>query len=165
MKNLPLKTSFIIFILLSLLSHNALLADDHGHGEEHSEEEEHETSRFGPGKAILEVKNEGQYFKLSPVAEKAIGLKSQLPIATDEEHHFKVPQSSIVEYQEYIGIYRKKAGWYELVDVKIIKTTDSESLIYSKNLKSDDQIIFTRVGLLRIAHLEASGQGGEADEH
>lgn len=136
--------------------------DTHGEGEGH---DEHESSKFGPGKAILEVKNEGQNFKLAMAAEQVMGIKSQLPVLTEEPHHFKVPRNSIVEYQEKIGLFRKRDGWYELIDARIIKTVNGESLVYSENLSVHDQIIYSGVGLLRVAHLEASGQGGKGHAH
>ena len=121
--------------------------------------------RFGPGKAILEVKNDGQLFKLSTHAEQVMGIKLALPVKSPGKHYFKVPKSSIVKYQEKVGIFRKHDNWYELIKIKRVRTVGSDILIYTQKLTSHDQLAVAGVGLLRVAHLEASGQGGEGHAH
>ena len=141
-------------------------SDAHGHHDEgEGDHGEHESSKFGPGKAILEVKNEGKNFKLSSDSEKVIGIKFKSPISANKKHQFRVPSGSIVEYQENIGIFRKRGDWYELIEADVVETIKNESLIYSKKLDINDKVIFAGVGLLRVAHLEASGQGGKGHAH
>lgn len=171
MKNL----TYLLFLFsLAFLSYpNGLFADDHDHHnhkeEKHESEthehEEHEGEKFGPDKAILEVKKDGQQFKLSTAAEKTMGIKSQPPATTEQPYYYKVARSSLVEYQDKIGIYKEGHHWYELLEVTVVQTMDSEVVIYCKELKLSDKVAFLGVGLLRVAHLEASGQGGEGHAH
>lgn len=141
--------------------------EEHGeHEDEHSDEhDEIDGEKFGPDKAILEVKNQGQLFKLSITAEQVMEIKSLAVVATEKDGYFKVPQSSIVEYQDKVGVYRQQKQWYELLNVTITQANNNEVLIFSEALKTSDQVVVSGLGLLRVAHLEASGQGGKGHAH
>lgn len=150
--------------------HHQHAEENHEHekeGHEHHEDEhgEHEGSKFGPGKAILEVKHEGERFKLSPDAEKVMGIKIQTLVNTDKTKTFSVPKGSIVYYQEKTGVYREHDSWYELIDIMVTEINSNEMLISSEKLNAHDQIVVSGLGLLRVAHLEASGQGGQGHAH
>lgn len=157
--------------------------DDHGKDEhkgehkEHSEESGHhddheeKSAKFGPGKAILAVRDEGKSFKLSDESAQFLELKFSSPKAVQltgiEKNSvaFEVPFSSLVFFQTEKGIYIREDGWIELVHVKIIKRNRDIAIVQSKGLSLNREIAIHGVAFLRAAELEASGQGGEGHAH
>lgn len=139
---------------------------DHGAKDKHSSSghDDHGEEKFGKGKAILEVKKEGKLFKLAAGAIKTLKIES-IKLDSDTNNTYEVPASSVVDFQDEIGVYKRKGNWFELVDIKIINMGKYSSRIQSKNLSKGDEIISKGVALLRVAHLEASGQGGKGHVH
>ncbi len=144
--------------------------DDHGKGEHHDDHEE-KSAKFGPGKAVLAVRDEGKSFKLSDESTQFLELKFSSPKAaslTGAEKNsvaFEVPFSSLVFFQTEKGIYIREDGWIELIHVKIIKRNRDIAIVQSKGLSLNSEIAIHGVALLRAAELEASGQGGEGHAH
>lgn len=148
--------------------------DEHGHG--HSEEKggdghghEEESSKFGPGKAILAVQDEGKKFKLSPESTSFLKIGFEKIKRTSEKKNtppaFEIPLTALVSFQAKMGIFVLEDGWIELVELKILSRTDKSAVIESKSLHEGDEIAVQGVPFLRVAHLEASGQGGEGHAH
>ena len=52
-----------------------------------------------------------------------------------------------------------------MVIIKVVKRGKYGAQIESKDLAQNDQIVVNGVGLLRVAHLEASGEGGQGHVH
>lgn len=102
---------------------------------------------------------------LSKKAEEVMGILTTRVRKIAGENHFWIPIASLVEYQEHLGVYRKTKGWYELLRVKSIRRDGQQLLIGAKKLRAKDQVASAGVGLLRVAHLQASGQGGHGHAH
>lgn len=141
--------------------------DKHEESKEHDERDDHreESSKFGEGKAILEVKNDGEKFRLSEKAEHVMGIKLTTIIKQKDQDRFQIPLAALVEFQSEQGVYIKKDNWYKLVDIKILKSQNQNLVIEAHDILPSDKIVTSGVSLLRIAHLEASGQGGQGHAH
>ncbi len=138
---------------------------EHGKVEGHSEHEHgHEEEKFGKGKAIEEVKKEGKLFKLADGAIKTLKIDT-IQLDRSEKGIYEVPTSAIVDYQNEVGVYRKVGNWFEIINVKIIERSKYSTRIQSKELSQSNEIVNQGVNLLRVAHLEASGQGGQGHVH
>lgn len=139
----------------------------HGHGDEHGHGEGE--SKFGPGKAILAVEEDGERFQLS--AESIQFLNIQFAgVETLEDKKaksilFKVPKASVAYFQAETALYKRKGEWIEEVPIEIIKKETASVLVRAKTLSPGDQIAVSGVNFLRTAQLEASGQGGEGHAH
>ena len=130
----------------------------------HGEHDDHADSKFGEGKAITEVKGEGKRFKLADTAIKTLGLKS-IKLEPWKNGVFEVPTSSVVDFQDEIGIFKRQGDWFELVEVSVVQRGKFGAKIKTNKLVAGDEIVNEGVALLRIAHLEASGQGGQGHVH
>ena len=140
-------------LLVSILFLNFSFAD-----------ENHEGGNFGEGKAILDVTENGYKFKLSERAIKTIKLKIQV-ISPLGENTFRVPKSSLISFGEQFGVFVVRNGWFEIVEIKVKNRKNNAINIISRKLSKSDQIVVSGVPLLRIAQLEASGEGGEGHGH
>lgn len=164
-------------------SHNHADEEGHNHGHEHKGEkskghdhdDEHEkdgdshghhdeVEKFGEGKAITAVVNEGESFSLSPKAEQTLGI-TYGTVKSVGVGLFQVPIQSLVEYQEKIGIYVKRNKWLTLVSVSIKRKDSDHYFVSSQSLTDNETIVIQKTGLVRVAHLEASGQGGQGHAH
>ncbi len=147
--------------------------EKHGHAEkdEHGHEGDHEESspKFGPGKAILVVRNDGKTFQLSDESIKFLKIEFSKPQFVTEAKGavplLQIPRSALVSFQEKMGIYVQDEKWIQLVPIKIIKKINGHVLVQAEQLHSDALIATKGVPFIRTAHLEASGQGGEGHAH
>ena len=138
--------------------------DDHSGHDDHKGHDDHGGEKFGVGKGIVEVKEGGKHFKLSKDAMKTLKLDTvRLDPAT--KGTYEVPTKSVVTHQGKTGVYRKKGAWFEMISVQVVKRGKYGAQIKSKKLSRDDLVVSEGVGLLRVAHLEASGQGGKGHVH
>ena len=164
-----------IFIIVSLAtSYIASAGEGHDHSkhekkkashDDHKGHDDHgDEGKFGKGKAIIEVKEEGKHFKLSEEAIKTLKIDT-VRLDPPTKGLFEVPSNAIIDFQDKTGVYRKKGQWIEIVIVKVVKRGKYGTLIESKDLAQNDQIVVNGVGLLRVAHLEASGEGGQGHVH
>lgn len=151
-------------------------ADDHhaesdsGHaGEDHSDHDEHSTpSSVGPGKAVVEVQNDGRRFKLSKEAETFLGIKVD-PIKFSGGESVELPAQSLVEFQDKQGIFVKDGDFFELLPVTIRSRTDKLIVISAHALLRLNlaklSIAVSGLGMLRATHLQLTGQGGQGHAH
>ncbi len=138
--------------------------DGHGHGG-HGGHDEHGGSKFGPDKAIVEVKNEGDFFKLSKEAEKTLNVQTAPLENFKEGSNFFIPSKSVVYYQDKIGVFVMNDGWIQLIPVKVDTKDNDKTSITGRRLDPSMNLIISGVPLVRVAHLEASGQGGQGHAH
>lgn len=131
---------------------------DHDHGE-HGEES------FGKGKAITEVKNEGESFKLALEAQSLLGLGFGVIEKSVGRGVFIVPTKSLIFFNDEKGIFVKVGDWFKLVDVEMVKKGSNWSQVKSNDLSVGQKIVVAGTGLLRVAHLQASGRGGKGHAH
>ena len=71
-----------------------------------------------------------------------------------------VPAGSLVHYQDKVGVYRHRKGWFKLVEVSVISVSASRVTIRSEDLDTGDDVVVSGVALLRVADMQAFG-GGE----
>ena len=133
--------------------------EEHVHGEA-----EHEESSFGEGKGILEVKKGGKKFKLAENVIKTLNIQS-VKIGPLSEGAIDVPATTVVDFQDEFGVYLQKGRWFELIEVKVLRRNKKTVTIVSKELAEADEIVNEGLALLRVAHLQASGQGGKGHAH
>lgn len=171
------------FFLLSLfgalnISNERSFAEEHSdkeHSEEGHDEHEHgheeQSPDFGPGKAILAVREEGSSFKLSEESLQFLKIKFQVIASVSEKKNssggnlFEIPLKALAIFQSDQGVFIQEGEWIELVHVKIEKKSDGKAFVRSKGLKSNSIIAVEGVHFLRTAQLAASGQGGEGHAH
>ncbi len=157
--------------------------DDHGdndeHGQEHddkkkkSDDDSHShdndshSDEGNKSKAILEIEDDGNRFKLSSLSIKSIKLKYK-QCEKIGKSKIKIPKEALVSFGNEYGVFVHKADWFELVEVSVeSKSADSRivSASYFSNTKTPCEIVVSGVPLLRVAQLEASGEGGEGHAH
>lgn len=136
---------------------------NHEHKEGHGHEHEG-VSKFGAGKAIEAIQDEGEAFKLAPRAVKTMGIEVQL-LQMSSGDTIQIPSSALVFFQDEVGVYVLRDGWFRMVELNLIRRDGPVASIKTKDLKQGDQLVTSGVASLRIAHLEASGQGGQGHVH
>lgn len=157
-----MKLFFILTIFFFSFFFKPAFSNDHAPHHDHEEDsdkdkDEHENEEeaaggVGPNNAVTAA-DEHDGIKLSPKTIKLIELKTELYDGQT------IPKSALVFYQDKIGVYRLRDGWFKLVPV----TFNSQLLPQSKDLRSDDQIVTQAMGLLRVAELDAfSGEVGHS---
>lgn len=142
-------------------------AEEGEHGD-HAEEGGHDDhgggSGIGPGKAILEVADEGNKFKLSKESESFLKIKTSTIEALGDDS-FRIPKQSVVSYQNSKGVYLKSGDWFEIRSIKVLSTQGENAVVTGKNMNSSSMVASAGLGFLRAAHLQASGQGGKGHAH
>lgn len=106
--------------------------------------------------AILEASAE-KGLRLSEKAQQTIGLAMAKTTPSDRQ---SLPLSALVYYQDHVGLYRFRAGWFKLLEVQLLEKGSSQASVRTKDLAPGDQIVVGGVPLLRVAEMEAFG-GGE----
>jgi len=143
--------------------------DDHAGEDKHDDHEgedghdEHGGSKFGPGKAITEVREKDQAFQLSKKATALLRIKTKN--IRFSKGQARLPEKSLVEFQQHTAFYRFREGWYELVEVKLLARKGRYVFVEAQGLKNRQKIVVSGVPLLHVAYLEASGQGGKGHAH
>lgn len=150
----------LISFAFSLLA-TQVSAEEEKHDQEHGHEET--SPKFGQGKAIVAVRDEGKSFQLSEESIRFLGLQFSKPTATkvDKGTQFEIVSSALVSFQSEHGVYVRDGSWLELIPVKIIRRTPEKIWITGKGLSATSDIAVYGTAFLRAAHLEATGQGGE----
>ena len=122
-----------------------------------AEEGEAPKARIGPGKAILEATMENG-LRLS---EKAVlNLEIQLsPIK--QSGSITVPTTALVKFQDFYAVYRKRDGWFKMVEVEP-QISNGVSIIFSKELKVGDELVVANAELLRVVDLDVWGPEADA---
>ncbi len=145
-------------------------SDEHEHESEHGgeHESEHEAEKNkGSKKAIIDIHDEGRRFKLSIKAKKILKLKHET-ISKIGAGTFLIQNQSLVRFGEAFGVFVYRDEWFELIEVKVESKGSKKNImlkVSSKELKASDKIVVEGVPLLRVAQLEASGEGGEGHAH
>lgn len=108
-----------------------------------------------PGKAIFETSSE-LGMKIREKALANIGVTTvDLP-----NLNASIPIGALVSFQDKVGVYRLREGWFKLVRVEVIRSSEKEVAVRSSELKLGDKIAVHGVGLLRVSEMDAFG-GGE----
>ena len=124
-------------------------------------EEEGGSAKIGPDQAITMFDPE-KGIQLSDLAIKNIGIKTQSLLNSTA---IQVPISSLVYFQDDVGVYRLRDQWFNLVKVQVLSKTAREAQLKTSDIGSKDQVVTQGTALLRVAHLEASeGEGNGHDD-
>ena len=137
--------------------------DSHTKGKKNPHEHGHEKSQ---SKTILEIRGEGRKFKLSKKAIETLKLKySSCQYANRGD--LRIPKNSLIKYGNKFGIFLHESDWFELVEVKIAANSKVEYRVTPLNNIVNDacEVVISGVPLLRVAQLEASGEGGKGHAH
>lgn len=137
---------FLVYFALIFLTHSfgALAADDHGHNHDHEEES---TGGVGHDNAVTAA-DEDKGIQLAPKAVQAIG------ILTSQISGTKVPESALVFYQNKVGVYRLRDGWYRLIPLNRVVDGSGYALPRAAFLPGD-RLVIAGVALLRVSELDA----------
>ena len=103
-------------------------------------------------------------FELGKKAITTFSLKT-IEVVSYGKNKFKIPKSALLIFGEKKGVYKKVGNEFTLIEVLVHKKIKNSFLINSHELKKNDQIVHKGVPLLRVAHLEASGEIGEGQGH
>lgn len=122
-----------------------------------ADEDNEDNEQFGDNKAITAVKNEGEEFKLSKESIKTLGLTYGEIIVEEDSKHSIIPKESLIRYMNVRGIYINRDGWFKLLKLKILKKKKDKLVVSIKGVMKSDKLVVTNVGLLRVAHIHASG--------
>lgn len=152
--------------------HDASQSSDEEH-ENHNEEEHksHGDEDHGEeklkSKTILGVEHGGRRFKLSKKAISTLKLKYRSCVQLNS-NKVQIPNESLVSFGNEYGVYLHSSDWFELIEVQI-ESRVKENVIVSADYFSEKnkpcEIVVSGVPLLRVAQLEASGEGGEGHAH
>jgi len=105
------------------------------------------------GKAVFEISPETG-MKMNEVALKNIEVQIRKSAGGEQQ---LLPKSALVFYQDKIGIYRLRDGWFKLVEVKVIRRDEKTATIQLKDSNSNDQIVISGGALMRVAEMDAFG--------
>lgn len=118
-----MREKFLVFLWVILSASISL-----SHEDSHSEA----NGRFGNDKAITNVESH-KGFKLSPEAEKSLGIKVQ---AIDKNN---IPPSVIVLIKDRVGVYVQRQGFYQFIDLK------TETIF-----QAEDKLVVEGLGFITI---------------
>lgn len=122
-----------------------------------TEEGEAPKGRIGPGKAVLEA-IEANGIRLSEKAIQNLNLRFA-PVA--ENGTVKVQATALVKFQDFLAIYRKRDGWFKMVEVEP-RIQNGIAFITSKDLKVGDEVVIENSPLLRVVDLDVWGPEADA---
>jgi len=136
--------------------HNSHKADTH--------EEENHSHNESEAKGNHDEEEDENHFELSKKAIKLMEIET-IKVDKSKKEIFSIPKSALVKYGEKYGVYKYDGEHFELIEIDKIITKKSSITFRSKLLNGEDQIVVKGVPLLRVSHLQASGQGGEGHGH
>lgn len=143
MKTIKILSLFLL-LTFTLQAQSEEGHDDHGDHDEHQEEKP---------------------LQLSAEAEKTLGIRLGELKPSSATHSFSVPKTAMVEFQDKHAVFVKRGKVYEFIPVQVTSEKEGQITLQSNKLKAGDAVVIQGVPLLRIAHLEATGQGGEGHAH
>jgi len=112
-------------------------------------------------KAIIEVRSIDAAFRLSAAAKQALLIRSHAMEVSKQRAW--VPLSSLVEYQQHLGIFVVQNQWYRLIPVRQINRTRKGAWVSSNELSTDQDLVIVGISMLRIAYLDALSQTGRGE--
>ena len=108
-----------------------------------------------PGKAVYETSAE-LGMRLGDKPLKNIEVKT-IPYSSLSNQ--VIPIESLVHFQDQIGIYRLRDGWFKLIKIQIIKKKEKLVTVRTKELQEKDEVVIHGADLLRVAEMDAFGSG------
>lgn len=110
-----------------------------------------------PSSKAVEETSEKLGFRLSQIAQKTIGLATE-PVTSSGDHMFR--NESLVRFQDKVGVYRLRDGWFKLVEGTIILKKAGQKVFRCSEIGPGDGLVIQGTALLRVADMEAFA-GGE----
>lgn len=101
-------------------------------------------------------------FQLSQEAVKNFELKMR---KLQGRGPWPVSKRSVLRSGEETNLYRLRDGFFKRIDFQIVKMSNDQLLIVSKDLRDGDEIAVSGLGFLRIAELAALGGVSEGHSH
>jgi hypothetical protein len=101
-------------------------------------------------------------FKLSSEALKNFELKMQ---KLQGHGPWPISKGSVVRSGEETNLYRLRDGFFKRIDFQIVKRSNDQLFVVSKDLREGDEIAVSGLGFLRIAELAAFGGVSESHSH
>lgn len=126
----------------------------------HKTSSEINNASVGPKMAVLEASRD-KGFKLSEAAWKRLDI--QISSLTSES--FWIPSSALVYYQDQLGVFRFREGWFRLVPIKILSQSPEKVQIASGELQKEDAVATHGIGFLRVAEMEVFGEASAGHVH
>ncbi len=139
-------------------------AGDHASHEGEDSHEEHGVEAFGQGMAIEAIAGEGARFRLSQKAVDLLKIKVRT-LGVRSAKGFQLPFSALVQFQQNQAVYLWQDRWATLVLVQTQRDEEGDWWVQAPQLQKDSQVVIFGNALLRIAQLQALGQGGQGHAH
>ena len=130
-----MKIVLLLVYLLTLFACRAPESQDHeGH----------------PAEAVLEASPE-RGFRLAPQAVQTLGIET-IPLQRGKPE--EIPASALVYYQDEIGVYRLRDGWFRLIPLDA-----------PEELRSGDSVAIQGAGFLRVTDMSLFGNQPSGHHH
>ncbi len=107
------------------------------------------------GKAVYETSAE-LGMKLNEKALKNIEVQTKKISPSNDQ---VIPLDSIVNFQDQIGVYRLRDGWFKLINIEILNKDNRQATVRTNELKGGDDLVIHGADLLRVAEMDAFGSG------
>ncbi len=157
-----MKETIVLLLGLIFLSHSCLaepsrkLAANSIEDVKTTEGQVEETSEGSEASAVMKI-SKGLGFKLSPLAIQTLNLRFA-PIHEDSEIH-TLSRSALVYYEDDVGVYRRRSGWFKLIKVHVLREAANTVEIQTKDMKTGDDVVVVGAALVHVADIEATGPG------
>tara|TARA_B110001454_G_scaffold219192_1_gene251166 strand:- start:53054 stop:53503 length:450 start_codon:yes stop_codon:yes gene_type:complete len=138
-------------LILSFLSVSLIVSA------EEAEEGGGKKDRVGPNKAVLAA-SEKDGLKLSEKAIKNFSLSFKKINSLGE---FTVPTSALVQFQDFMAVYRLRDGWFRMVEIEP-RVQGAMAVFSTKELIPGDQVVVANGGLIRVVELDIFGPEADA---
>ena len=142
-------SKYILVCVSVLISVTASRAEEGSEGGE-------QKSRVGPGKAVLEA-SEKTGLRLSDKAIRSFALTFKEVTSAE----VSVPISALVRFQDFVAVYRKRDGWFRMVEIEPV-IQGGLARFSSKDLVPGDQVVSANGGLIRVVELDVFGPEADA---
>ena len=86
-------------------------------------------------------------------------------ILSKGQSEFEIKKATLVTSREFKGVYRYRLGFFKLLEVQILKGTRSGYKVKVKEIKHNDQVVVSSVGLLRVADLYSTDESEYEHAH
>lgn len=155
----------LLLLLLIATTHTYASENEAEHKSHKSETHEEKSHNHDESEVKSNQKEENEnHFELSKKAIKLMEIET-IKINKSKKNVFSIPKSALLKFGEHFGVYKYDGEHFELIEIANITTKKSSITFRSKLLNGEDQIVVKGVPLLRVSHLQASGQGGEGHGH
>lgn len=106
----------------------------------------------------IEAAEQTQGFRLKIQAAQALGIEF-VPV---ESRDLVAESQGIVQFQDFVAVYRRRAGWIRMVEVEGTRLPDGRLRFYSKEFQSGDEIASRGAPELRVIDMDLWGPKADA---